>query len=330
MTTRITQPGQGSDEKEPEVTVVISTRNRGKRIVKTIRTILANEYPDFEVIVVDQSEDHYTETALRPFLSSARIRYIRTSTEGLSVGRNLGIRNARSEFIALTDDDCEVTSNWLRELVRAFSVDSRIGVVFGNVLAGSHDPDAGFITAYVRTEPYLARSIGEKLEVEGISGCMGIRQSTWRVLSGFDEMLGVGGPLKAGEESDFTIRALLAEYFVYEEPRVIVTHQGFFSWDKGSGVIHRNWYGTGASFAKQLKCGYWSVVPLLFRLAWRWAFGRSRVARSLGPRPRSFLRLFAFIKGFAAGVATRVDRATGHFVRNKAQDRETSHASGGS
>jgi glycosyltransferase involved in cell wall biosynthesis len=45
---------------QPKVTVVISTRNRGDRILKTIQTILLNDYPHFELRVVDQSDDDLT------------------------------------------------------------------------------------------------------------------------------------------------------------------------------------------------------------------------------------------------------------------------------
>jgi hypothetical protein len=120
--------------------------------------------------------------------------------------------------------------------------------------------------------------------------------------------------LMSAEETDLTIRTLLAGFFVYETPRVTIVHNGFRPWRESGTLVQRNWYGTGAVFAKNLKSGHWSVVPLLVRLAWRWAFGRSRVASSLGPRSHRLLRLTAFVRGFAAGVGMPLDRTTGHFV----------------
>jgi glycosyltransferase involved in cell wall biosynthesis len=71
------------------------------------------------------------------------IRYIHTSGQGLSNGRNWAINHGQGEIIAFTDDDCEVPPNWLREIARAFSSECRIGLVFGSVKAGPHDAKPG-------------------------------------------------------------------------------------------------------------------------------------------------------------------------------------------
>jgi GT2 family glycosyltransferase len=301
----------------PPVTVVISTYSRGDSIVATVRTILLNDYPNFTLRVVDQSADDVTAASLRPFLDNPRMRYTRSATKGVSAGRNIGIGEAQSELIAITDDDCEVTTDWLWKLVDGFARDSRIGIVFGNVVPGSHDGTSGFIPGYSRHEPFVARGIHEKSQVEGLSACMGLRRSLWQVLGGFDQMLGAGSPLKSGAESDLTIRALLAGYYVYETPDMTVIHHGFRRWEEGRTLIHRYWYGTGAMLVKQLKCGHWPIVQLLLHLAWRWAFGRSRIASSLGTRPQRFLRLVSFIRGFVVGGMTPVDRTTGHYKQCK-------------
>ena len=305
------------EEKEsPQITAVISTRSRGDKIVNTIQTILQNDYPHFDLRVIDQSEDDSTETSLRPFLGDPRFHYLRTVTQGLSTGRNLGINSAKNEFIAITDDDCETPTNWIQELVTAFNVDHRIGIVFGNTVPAPHSRADGFIPIYVRNEPFLAKSIHDKHQAEGISACMGLRRSVWQVLNGFDEMLGAGTSFKSAEEVDFTIRALLAGYFVYETPKLTVVHHGFRTWEQGRALIHGYWYGAGAVFAKLLKCRHWSIFQLLLHLAYRWAFGLSRVASSFGNNPHRWLRLAAFVQGFLTGIIKPVDRSTGHYVRN--------------
>jgi GT2 family glycosyltransferase len=296
------------------ITAVICTRNRGPAVVQTVQTVLSNDYPHFDVIVVDQSDDERTREALLPLLETRRVTYLRMPTRGLAAGRNLGIRAAsRSEYLALTDDDCEVPSNWLRAMVQAFAVDSRIGLVFGNVVPVRHDRQAGFVPAYERDEPFLADGMRHKHEVEGVGGCMGLRRSVWCALGGLDEMLGLGAPFPAGEEGDFAIRALLAGYFVYETPAVQLVHHGFYTWQQGRSVVYRNWFGTGAMLVKHLRCGHWSVTPLLFRIAWRWAFARSRSAASLGRRSYTWLRLQAFLRGMLAGLGAPLNKTTAQF-----------------
>jgi GT2 family glycosyltransferase len=301
----------------PPITVVISTRDRGDTVCQAIRMLLVNDYPHFDLFVVDQSGDDVTGECVKPFLDNPRLRYFRTTTQGVSVGRNFGIATAQSEIIAITDDDCEIPANWLREIAAAFEVDSHIGIVFGNVVPGPHDATAGFIPAYVREKPFLARRLRDKLEVEGISACMALRRSVWQALGGFDRMLGIGAPLKSGAESDLVVRALLAGYYIYETPDVTLTHVGFRTWQQGRAVIRRYWYGTGAMFVKNLKCGHWSILPILLGLAWRWVFGQSRVGASLGRQQKRILRLTSFVKGFTAGAMLPVDRSTGHFVAQK-------------
>jgi len=298
----------------PYVTIVVPTRNRGDRITTAIHSLLGNDYPEFRVIVVDQSDDCATEEALRPYSAASNLVYVRSSTRGSSRARNIGIDAAQSEIIGLVDDDCEVPVNWVRQLAEAFEIDSRTGIVFGNVEPGPHDAKAGFVPAYHRHEPYMAKTVHEEHLVEGMSACMGIRRSVWQALAGFDTQLGVGARLESGAEGDITIRALQAGYFVYETPNLALVHHGFRGWDEGGLLIRRYWYGTGAVFAKHLKTRARDTGPLLLRVAWRWAFGRSPVTRSLGASPHRILRLAAFVRGFATGLIVRVDPATRHYA----------------
>lgn len=298
----------------PFVTVVISTRNRGDKVVAAVQTVLLNDYPGFELSVVDQSEDDRTEVAMRAFSSEPRVRYVKTATEGLSTGRNVGIAGGRGELIAVTDDDCRVPTDWLRELAAAFAVDRRIGVVFGTVLAGPHDRTAGFITSYASRAPVLARSMKDKHRVEGIGACIGLRRTVWEELSGFDQMLGAGAPLKAAEDADLSLRALQAGYFVYETPRVTVTHLGFRSHEESRQLIKGYYYGQGAMLIKHLRGRKWPVIPLLLHMAWRWAFQPSAV--NLGTHSHRVMRLASFLRGSVAGATMAIDRTTGHFESN--------------
>lgn len=255
-----------SDSAVP-ISVVISTRHRGAAIVATSRALLATRAPRFDVIVVDQSDNLQTQIALREFANDTRLRVIVSSTRGLACGRNIGIAAATTERIACTDDDCIPTSDWLSEMLAAFAVDARIALVFGNVYAAPYDATQGVIPSYVRAAPFLARTMHDKLNVEGVGACMGLRKSVWHQLGGFDEQLGVGARLGAGEETDFALRVLRAGYAIYETPRVRVTHYGFRDWRTSVALVYTYWFGTGAVFAKHLRCRHWAAVGLLARLA---------------------------------------------------------------
>ncbi len=125
------------------VTVVLSTRDRAGVIPHAVCTILENHHPDFEVVIVDQSDDRLTEASLNGLLSDGRVRYLRSATRGRSAGLNAGIREAHGALVLLTDDDCSVPDDWIRRFEAAFAVDERIGIVFGNVLPGGPGPRHG-------------------------------------------------------------------------------------------------------------------------------------------------------------------------------------------
>ena len=284
------------------MTVAIGTRNRGDSIVRTVRSILASDPPPLELRIVDQSDDDGTANALASFLDDPRVRYRHSRAVGVAIARNLAVDEAEGEFVAITDDDCEVAPDWLGELAAAFALDARIAVVFGNVLPGPHDARAGFVPACVHDAPALARRLREKNRVDGAAASMAVRRSAWDAIGGFDEALGLGTRFQSGEEIDLAIRALRMGFFVSQAPRACVTHHGFYPWARHGAVMDKYWYGTGAAFARNVTADPLGIARVLAGLAARWATGRSPVASSLARRPHRLVRLSAFSRGFAAGL----------------------------
>lgn len=296
----------------PAICVVIPTRDRGDTILVAIKSLLRNSYGNFTIVVIDQSFDTVTRDAVARF--GEQVEYFRSDLKGVAIARNLGVQHAGCEYIGFIDDDCEVADDWVAQMAAALEGNPLAGAVFGNVLAAAHDTARGFIPAYVRTTPGTARSIRQKNDVEGISACMGIRRETWRELNGFDPMLGAGTTLGSGAESDYVIRLLLSGHQVFETPALTVTHHGFRDWRQGRQLVARYWHGTGAMFAKHFKCGNWSVMRVLLALSVRWvAGGRSTLARSFGGRSYRWTQVAAFVRGFALGVRTPVDKSLGLF-----------------
>lgn len=293
------------------VSVVIATRNRGMGAVRAIESIIRAEPAErgagVEVIIVDQSDDDATECAVAPYLHLAQVRYIRTASRGLGAARNVGVEAARGEWIAFTDDDCTAGPDWLGELGRGFDVDTRVSVVLGNVIEGQHDREAVFIPSYVRKGSFLARSIADKHNVEGIGACMALRKSVWASLGGFDALLGAGSPFHSAEDLDFVIRALGAGHWVYETASAQVVHVGFRPNGRKSVLAYEYCFGIGAVYLKHLKCGRWEVLLPLVQLAFRWAL-RNPVVH-YGAPPNRMPRLRGFLYGVVAGCRTPVDRS---------------------
>ena len=103
----------------PSVSVVICTRNRPDTVEQAVASVLANDYPAFDVTVIDQSTSVATENVLRRLLDTdRRLRYIHVYEAGLSRAYNTGIDRTQGELLAFTDDDCVVPRDWLSAIVQ--------------------------------------------------------------------------------------------------------------------------------------------------------------------------------------------------------------------
>src|SRR5262245_17266292 len=105
-----------------QLSVVISTRDRGSQVVSAAESVLADRDCDLELIVIDQSSSHTTAHALcdSDLSRDPRLLYRKVSTVGVCRGRNEGTLQARGDIIAFTDDDCLVSENWASKIHHRF------------------------------------------------------------------------------------------------------------------------------------------------------------------------------------------------------------------
>ncbi len=98
---------QGASEVLPRVSVVIPTRGRPELAERAVRSVLAQGFEDFEIVVVIDGPDRETGDALRRF-GDERLHVVHLGENvGGSEARNIGVRFARGEWIAFLDDDDE-------------------------------------------------------------------------------------------------------------------------------------------------------------------------------------------------------------------------------
>lgn len=113
----------------PFVSVVIPTYNRKDKLIRLIESILQSNYPreKLEIILVDDaSTDRTYEEVRKKFFE---VKIIRNKKELFLAGsRNVGIRNAKGEFILLIDDDNIIDKNCILELIRIFKSNQKIGI----------------------------------------------------------------------------------------------------------------------------------------------------------------------------------------------------------
>jgi len=104
-------------ERWPMFSVVVCAYNGGHRMPACLTALERLDYPNYEIIVVDDGSTDDTERVVREF---SKVRYVKLDHVGLSAARNRGMEEAEGEIVAYTDDDCEVDSGWLTWLAWSF------------------------------------------------------------------------------------------------------------------------------------------------------------------------------------------------------------------
>src|ERR1700683_5328109 len=95
---------------KPLVSVVIPTYNRTKQTIAAIESVLAQTYPHFEIIVVDDGSTDGSGEVIQRFIDqktngSHQILFVGQPNQGASIARNTGIERAQGEYIAFLDSD---------------------------------------------------------------------------------------------------------------------------------------------------------------------------------------------------------------------------------
>ncbi|HSA54798.1 MAG TPA: glycosyltransferase family A protein, partial [Gemmatimonadaceae bacterium] len=113
----------------PLVSVIIPVHNGNTFLADAIRSVLAQEYPSLEIIVVDDGSSEDVETALRE--TGADVRLLRQENAGAAAARNRGIRDASGDVIAFLDVDDLWPAGALASLVDALAGHPDADVVRG-------------------------------------------------------------------------------------------------------------------------------------------------------------------------------------------------------
>ena len=118
----------------PKISVIVPTYNRTRFLPISIKSILAQTFEDYEIIIVDDGSTDDTSTVVRSF-SDSRIKYIRQSNAGQAAARNTGLSHAAGEYIGFLDDDDLYVPSALQVLSTCLDKHPDIGMVSGGWFA---------------------------------------------------------------------------------------------------------------------------------------------------------------------------------------------------
>ena len=202
--------------KPPAVSVVIPAFNAAWCLHKAIDSALAQEFRNFELLVIDDGSTDNTGAVLARYGDA--IQVVRQPNGGLSNARNSGIRESRGEFVAFLDAD----DWWLpRKLARqVILMRTQPTVGFVSTSARIEDMEGKLLNMWACTTckgPFLPHLFGANGDVAGSGSAVMVRRALFDQVGGFDESL------RSLEDVDMWMRlSAVANYACIDEPLTVV------------------------------------------------------------------------------------------------------------
>jgi GT2 family glycosyltransferase len=206
-----------------KASVIIATYRRNDSLENTIRSVLLQDYPDFELLVVDQSDNHTPEAEkfLRT-LDDPRYSYFLIAPPSLPAARNFGLARSSGEIVIYIDDDVLLDPDFIRAHVKAHGETERLAAVGGRVrttgeAASTHlfafSSDGTWSGGYDFPEP---------ADIETARGCnMSFRRSALEKIGGFDPSYEKNA---LREETDVCFRLRRRGYQIRFDPLASIEH----------------------------------------------------------------------------------------------------------
>ncbi len=216
------------------ISVAICTANRGDRFKATLESLAAQTLPnsDFEILVIENGERSGVEAIAKDSAGSnnLNLRYFHLESPGLSNARNFGVKEARGEIVAFTDDDAKPEPQWLEALVNVFDSNPDAVAVGGPVRIEFETAPPTWLTEQHRVllaEHDLgpdAKDVAQPDELlRGVN--MAYRKSVFAGGNLFSLSLGrAGDSLLSGEDTEFQQRLLDRKATIVYTPEASVIH----------------------------------------------------------------------------------------------------------
>ncbi len=215
---------------ESRVSVLIPTYNQ-RFLQRTLEGLANQTCSDFEVIVIENGlRDKNTERLTQSFESKMDSSYFFLPRIGLNNARNFGVEKSKYEVIALTDDDCIPTEDWINQIIKTHKRHPRAGAIGGEVsLQFLESPPEWLKEPFMG---YLAglnwsnrtRTLGEYQYLVGAN--LTFTKENFNKFGGFAEDVGLKGDNNlVCDEFTFTDRArkMTGEGLVFN-PKIKVLH----------------------------------------------------------------------------------------------------------
>jgi GT2 family glycosyltransferase len=280
-----------------DITVVIPTLGR-PILQESLSWMIEGSVWPAGLVVVDQGTNPEVAGWIE-ILRSLGINadYVPSSQRGRATGLNRGLGRVRTRFVAVTDDDCFVATDWLEKMTTRLR-DAPYAIVTGRV-----EP-AGNGVIVVVTSPVSAIYRRPRLKFDTMSGGnMGTSTDVIQHVGPFDE----DPRLRTAEDGEWSYRALRAGVPIIYAPEVVVRHFGWRNDSRRSAQYKDYARSQGGFYGKYLRQGDWfialrALVHLARALRW-WLRGIVNGDRELASFGHAYLT--GLLPGILAGIRRR-------------------------
>jgi len=228
----------------PSISVIVCTYNGSKSIKDTLESLTKLEYPNYEVIIVNDGSNDKTEEIAKEYCNKYGFSLITTENRGLSNARNTGLDSATGEIIAYLDDDACPDPNWLNYLALSFLKTNHAGIGGPNI-APEGDGIIADCVSHVPGNPSHVLISDEK--AEHLPGCnMAFRKDSLKAVGGFDPQFWI-----AGDDVDICWRLQQRGWTLGFSPSAVVWHhrrdsissywKQQFNYGKAEALLEKKW-----------------------------------------------------------------------------------------
>lgn len=264
--------------------LIIATLNRADLIDYCLKSIQAQTYTNYEVIVIDQSDNDDTRNVVYKY-KFKNIFYKKVSYRGLSKARNEALKMMTGDWFCLIDDDAYYDENYLSNISCHIQNETNSKTIY-----------SGFIWDALNNREsvrYSEIKNATKLTIRQIirycpSPAISYPSSIVNDIGLFDEEFGVGARFGAAEETDYNLRAIKMGYQIVYYRDIIVTHPHEMVPHLDKDILLKKTYnysyGTGAMYKKIFRLyGPWiklyatyveKIAKSLIRILMRNNFGK--------------------------------------------------------
>lgn len=215
-----------------KVSVIIPSLDRNRILQKTLEDLLKQNYVDFEIIVVDQTQKPNAQFLKFIVAHQDKIKYIIEKKKSSPHARNVGVKAASGEIILFLDDDVEIKNNkFITYHIQNFE-DNKVGLVGGRVVHRTvrGDNKISSKVAVGRLKWWGLKEItnfnsAKKCEIDhAAGGNFSVRKNIYEQVGGFSEIYQGNAHM---EETDFCLRVKRAGYKLIFEPKAVLVHLAY-------------------------------------------------------------------------------------------------------